>query len=185
MLSFYLLFLILLLFILYLYLTLQCKKRILREYFSEEESSLSSSNKFISNPVQYSNLLYKNLESGKLTKLMIQPKDVLREDCDEKCGAKECKIMYEQQRNLDACQKCHKNPRKCYRKSITGGNCEDCLEGEVQIQCNDVSNFGCVNPSNLSAKIGVDPYYVIKTTFTQGQNMNQECRFCNDFTDLI
>jgi hypothetical protein len=177
---FFLLLFLLLLFTLYLYLTLQQKERILREHFSEEESR-----SFVSNPIQYSNLLYKNLESGKLTKLRIQPKDVRREDCDEKCGAKECKIMYEQQRNLDACQKCHKNSRKCYRKSITGGNCEDCLEGEAQIQCNNVSNFGCVNPSNFSAKIGVDPYYVIKTTFTQGQNINQECRFCNDFTDLI
>ena len=169
--------------LLLLYIYLLSKKNYYETFNQEEETS--QSNLYISNPIQYSNLLYKNLESGKLTKLEIQEKDVRREDCDEKCGAKECQIMYEQKRNLDACNICHKNPRKCYRKSITGGNCEDCLEGEVQIKCNDVSNFGCVNPSNIYSKIGVDPYYVIKTTFTQGSNMNQECRFCNDFTDLI
>jgi hypothetical protein len=139
----------------------------------------------ISNPVQYWELLYQNIQRGILTKLQIQPKDVRRKDCDEKCGSKECKIMYEQQRNLDACRKCHTNPRKCYRKSITGGNCEDCLEGEKQIQCNDVSQFGCVNPANLSSKRGVDPYYVIKTTFLQSPHIDQQCFFCNDFTDLI
>jgi hypothetical protein len=145
---------------------------------TEEESK-------ISNPVAYLDRLLQNLTSGRLTKLQIQPKDVRRSDCDEKCGAKECQIMYEQKRNLEACRKCHQNPRKCYRKSITGGNCEDCLDGEKQVQCNHVSQFGCANPANLSSKDGVDPYYVIKTTFTQGQNINQECIFCNDLNDLI
>ncbi len=151
----------------------------MREEEEEEEKSK------ISNPVAYLHRLLQNLKSGRLTKLQIQPKDVRRSDCDEKCGSKECQIMYEMKRNLEACQKCHQNPRKCYRKSITGGNCEDCLDGEKQVQCNDVSQFGCVNPANLSSKNGVDPYYVIKTTFTQGQNINQECIFCNDLNDLI
>ncbi len=177
--NYFILTILVILFFIYIYFYQIIKKKYLIENYIQKNIS------YVSNPVEYSNLLYKNLESGKLTKLEIQEKDVRREDCDEKCGAKECQIMYEQKRNLDACNTCHKNPKKCYRKSITGGNCEDCLEGEVQIQCNDTSNFGCVNPSNLSSKIGVDPYYVIKTTFSQGNNINQECRFCNDFTDLI
>ncbi len=166
--------LLLLLFILYFHFS---KRGFFIEYFEKKE---------ISNPIEYSALLYKNLENGILTKLKLHDKDVRREDCDEKCGAKECKIMYERRRNLDECKKCHKSgSNKCYRKSITGGNCEDCLEGEKQIKCEDVSNFGCVNPQNFFSKIGVDPYYVIKTSFSQNGDISQECRFCNDFTDLI
>ncbi len=138
----------------------------------QEEESMN-----VSNPVQYKDLLLRNLERGKLTKLQIRDRDVRRTDCDEKCGEKECKIMYEQERNLKACQKCHKDPKKCYRKSISGGNCEDCLEGEAQMDCMSTAHFGCVNPHNLASKYGVNPYYVIKR--------DQECVFCNDFTDLI
>ncbi len=156
-----------------------------KEYFLNEEESINNI-KEISNPIQYKDLLFKNLERGVLTKMEIKPSNVQREDCNEKCGEKDCKIMYEQKRNLDACNACHRsNPKKCYKKSITGGNCEDCLDGEVQMKCNDVSNFGAPNPSDLFSKNGVDPYFVIKTTFSPNSDMSQECRFSNDLNDLI
>ncbi len=152
-----------------------------KEYFLNEEESI----KEISNPIQYKDLLLKNLERGILTKMKIKPTDVQREDCAEKCGEKDCKIMYEQKRNLDACNMCHKNKNKCYKKSISGGNCEDCLDDEVQMKCNDVSNFGALNPNDLFSKNGVDPYFVIKTTFSPNSDMSQECRFSYDLHDLI
>jgi hypothetical protein len=155
-----------------------------KEYFLNEEESINNI-KEISNPIQYKNLLLKNLERGILTKMKIKPTDVQREDCAEKCGEKDCKIMYEQKRNLDACNMCHKNKKKCYKKSISGGNCEDCLDDEVQMKCNDVSNFGALNPNDLFSKNGVDPYFVIKTTFSPNSNMSQECRFSYDLHDLI
>ncbi len=175
-------FFIFILFIIYIcinkYILYKNHKKV-REYFYNEEEE-------ISNPIQYKNLLFKNLERGVLTKMKIKPSDVQREDCDEKCGEKDCKIMYEQKRNLDACNICHvSNPKKCYKKSISGGNCEDCLDGEVQMKCNDVSNFGAPNPNDLFSKNGVDPYFVIKTTFSPNSDMSQECRFSYDLNDLI
>lgn len=168
---FYLIMIIL--FIIYIYIN----KQLYKETFLNEEE--------ISNPIQYKNLLLKNIENGVLTKIKIKPSDVQREDCPEKCGEKDCKIIFEQKRNLDTCNICHKNSKKCYKKSITGGNCEDCLEGDIQMKCNDVSNFGAPNPSDLFSKNGVDPYFVIKTTFSPNSDMSQECRFSSDLNDLI
>jgi hypothetical protein len=173
---FYLLFSILLLFSIYIFIN----KKIYKENFINDEE-----NKEISNPVQYKNLLIKNIENGVLTKMKIKSSDVQREDCPEKCGEKDCQIMFEQKRNLDDCNKCHKNSKKCYKKSITGGNCEDCLDREEQMKCNDVSNFGSLNPNDLFSKNGVDPYFVIKTSFSSNNDMSQECRFSYDLNDLI
>ncbi len=78
-----------------------------KEYFLNEEESINNI-KEISNPIQYKDLLFKNLERGVLTKMEIKPSNVQREDCKEKCGEKDCKIMYEQKRNLDACNACHR-----------------------------------------------------------------------------
>ncbi len=139
----------------------------------------------IDNPVNYSNRLYSNLENGRLTELMIQEEDVRRDDCDEKCGEKECTVMYEQKKNLDKCNQCHSNPKKCYRQSMTTGNCDDCLDDEVQINCNSVKNYGAPNPQSLFSENGVNPYYVIKTTFSQEQGMTQECVFSNNLVDLF
>ncbi len=149
----------------------------------------------ISNEVQYMNLLLDNLSKGILTEMKIRPKDVRREDCDEKCGAKDCKQMYEQQKNLNSCRTCQKDPKKCFHKTASGGLCDDCQEGELQLQCDSVignnltadqtNGFGCPNPNDLYARTGVDPYYVIKTTFGQNNNIEQSCIFCNDLTDLI
>lgn len=170
----YLFLILILLFNIYIFMNIYLYKE---TFLNEEEE--------ISNPVQYKNLLLKNIENGILTKMKIKPSNVQREDCPEKCGEKECKIMFEQKRNLDDCNKCHKNPKKCYKKSITGGNCEDCLDGELQMKCNDVSNFGAPNPNDLFSKNGVDPYFVIKTSFSQNNDMSQECRFSYDLNDLI
>ncbi len=180
---FILLISILILIVIYIYIN-KYKSNGKKEYFLNEEENINNI-KEISNPIQYKDLLFKNLEHGVLTKMKIKPSDVQREDCAEKCGEKECKIMFEQKRNLDACNMCHKNKNKCYKKSITGGNCEDCLDGEVQIKCNDVSNFGAPNPNDLFSKNGVDPYFVIKTTFSPNSDMSQECRFSYDLNDLI
>lgn len=172
---FYLLFSIIILFTIYIFIN----KYLYKEMFLNEEEE-----KEISNPIQYKNLLIKNLEDGILTKIKIKSNDVQRDDCPEKCGEKDCKIMFEQKRNLDDCNRCHKNSKKCYKKSITGGNCEDCLEGDIQIKCNDVSNFGAPNPNDLFSKNGVDPYFVIKTTFSPNSDMSQECIFSYDLHDL-
>ena len=173
---FYLLFSIILLFSIYIFIN----KNLYKETFLNEEEV-----KEISNPVQYKNVLLKNIENGILTKMKIKPSDVQREDCPEKCGEKDCKIMFEQKRNLDSCNLCHKNKNKCYKKSITGGNCEDCLEGDIQMKCNNIYNFGAQNPNDLFSKNGVDPYFVIKTTFSPNNDMNQECIFSYDLNDLI
>lgn len=170
---FYLFITIFLLFIIYIFIN----NKLYKETFINEEE--------ISNPIQYKNLLIKNIKRGILTKIKIKPDDVQREDCSEKCGEKDCQIMFTQKHNLDNCNTCHKNLKKCYKKSITGGNCEDCLDREMQIKCNDVSNFGAPNPSDLFSKNGVDPYFVIKTTFSPNSDMSQECRFSYDLNDLI
>ncbi len=80
--NYFVLTLLVILFFIYIYFYQIIKKKYLIENYIQKNIS------YVSNPVEYSNLLYKNLESGKLTKLEIQEKDVRREDCDEKCGAK-------------------------------------------------------------------------------------------------
>lgn len=203
-------FVIILLIGIYIWLnhTIYQKRSLMESYRSkiapEEEAQ-------ISNEVQYLNLLLGNLRKGTLTEMKIRPKDVRREDCDEKCGAKDCKQMYEQQKNLNSCRTCQKDPKKCFHKTQSGGLCDDCQEGETQLQCDSVmgdnltissqrsgrlqgvvnlsqdqkNGFGCPNPNDLYARTGVDPYYVIKTTFGQNNNIEQTCIFCNDLTDLI
>ncbi len=164
-----------------IYFLIKKYNNIYERFLYEEEENIKS----IYSPIEYKDLLLNNLEKGRLTKLKIRNVDIQRDDCDEKCGEKDCKIMYEQKRNLEECNKCHINPKKCYKKSISGGNCEDCLDSEVQMKCNDVSNFGAPNPYDLFSKNGVEPYFVIKTYFSKNNDISQDCRFSNDLTDLI
>lgn len=138
-----------------------------------------------SSPPALKELLLDRLSKGTLTEIQIPDKDVQREDCDEKCGSTQCTVMREQQRNLNACRECHKDFKKCFRPTVSGGNCEDCLEGESQIACNSVHHFGCMNPKDIYSYEGVDPYYMVKTTFSQDVGMNQECVFCHQREDLL
>lgn len=186
--------LIFMLFVIYLWLNIKIAQKGIDTYSNQIEGTQEEESK-ITNEVQYLNRLLNNLSKGVLTEMKIRPKDVRREDCDEKCGAKDCKQMYEQQKNLDSCRKCHKDPKKCFHKTQSGGLCDDCQDGETQLQCDSVigdnlsqdqkNGFGCPNPNDLYARTGVDPYYVIKTTFGQNNNIEQTCVFCNDLTDLI
>lgn len=129
------------------------------------------------NIVEWKNLLLGRLDRGTLTYLKIHPKDVQMEDCDEKCGSTECMVMRERQRNLDSCRTCHQDFKKCFRPMVSGGNCEDCLEGESQIRCVDTRYFGSTNPKDIYSYEGVDPYFMVRTTFSQDAGMSQECVF--------
>jgi hypothetical protein len=53
---------------------------------------------------------------------------------------------------------------KCFHKSIIGGNCDDCMEDEVPIDCYDTRHFGCTNPRDFNSYNGVSSYFVMSNS---------------------
>lgn len=136
-------------------------------------------------PLTGYNNLVNRLKKNILTKYKIRKNEIKYEDCFEKCDTQKCMQMIEQTKQYEKCFKCHKNKNKCYRKSIIGGNCDDCLEGEKQIKCNDIKNFGCLNYNNLYDTNGVKPYYVEAKYENPNSPYNSQCIFCFDLDNYV
>lgn len=131
------------------------------------------------------NKLINQLNNNILSKYIISKDKIKYDDCFEKCNAQKCVQMIEKNKQYNKCFKCHKNPNKCYRKSIIGGNCDDCLEGEKQIKCNDINNFGCYNYNNIYDNNGVKPYYVEAKYNNPNSPYDSQCIFCFDIPDYV
>jgi len=93
------------------------------------------------------------------------------------CDARECINMNERNKILDKCLKC-KAENKCFHKSIIGGNCDDCLENEIPMDCYHTSNFGCTNPRDFNSKQGTHSYFVLSNDDDVNSLYNKECLFC-------
>ena len=130
-------------------------------------------------------LLTKNLNQSVITIMKIPPEQIKKEDCSIKCDAQSCKIMEEMEKNLKKCVECHKNPKKCFRQSIIGGNCDDCLEGEEQIKCNDTRNYGCSPPHNIQSYDGTLPYFIQIPDENLNSPFDKKCVFCWEFNEYI
>jgi hypothetical protein len=99
------------------------------------------------------------------------------EDCYELCNAKECINMQERNKILNSCLKCSEE-KKCFHKSIIGGNCDDCAENETPINCYDTRHFGCTNPRDFNSYDGVHSYFVLSNDDNVNSLYNKECLFC-------
>lgn len=130
-------------------------------------------------------ILVRNLQMNTGTIIKIPMEQVETEDCDLKCDAENCKIMKEMKKNLTKCVECHKNPKKCFRKSIIGGNCDDCLPDEKQINCSDTREFGCAPPDNIQSYNGVLPYFINIPSSDLNSPYDKKCVFCWQFSDYI
>jgi len=130
-------------------------------------------------------LLTNNLNRNVVTVMKIPPEQIKTEDCALKCDAKSCNMMEEMKKNLTKCIECHKNPKKCFHKSIVGGNCDDCVEGEEQINCSDTRNYGCSPPHNIQSYDGTLPYYIQIPDDNLNSPFDKKCVFCWELNEYI
>jgi hypothetical protein len=137
------------------------------------------------NLVDLKNRLQNNLSKGVVTKLRIPMEYVKTEDCSAKCKSEDCIKMDRMTRDFENCIKCHENPKKCFRKSVIGGNCDDCLKDEKQIKCNDTNEFGCVPPHNINSYEGTKPYFIQLKSDNLNSPYDEQCIFCWQIKDYI
>ncbi len=134
---------------------------------------------------QWQKRLKKNLFNNVATLLTVPPNEIKTEDCSSKCDQKDCEIMEIMKKNLIKCIDCHKNPKKCFRKSIIGGNCDDCLPGEQQIDCKNTKEFGCVPPHNVYSYDGSLPYFIEVDDKNLNSPYDKKCVFCWQIHEYI
>ena len=129
----------------------------------------------------------KNNNKKELFRIGLAPNTkIYNEDCDLKCDNKNCKILNEMTKNLDKCLKCNATENKCFRKSIIGGNCDDCDKSiEDKLDCYNIFNFGCVPPDNLDSVNGVKPYYIQIPETNPNSPFNKKCVFCWNILDNL
>ncbi len=130
--------------------------------------------------------LVSNLGLSKVTILKIPPQlvETDTDTCDMKCGSAGCIQMKEMKKNLTKCIECHQKG-KCFHSSIIGGNCDDCLDGETPINCNDTRNFGCAPPHNIQSYDGSLPYFISVPSKELNSPFDQKCIFCWEFSEYI
>ena len=128
--------------------------------------------------LQYYNSIVNKLNNDVLLNYKLRQDIIRYDDCFDKCDTQKCYQLKERKKNFDNCNNCHTDPNKCFKKSIIGGNCNDCVAGEKQIQCNNTFNFGCTNNNNLNDKNGVSPYYVQAKYYSPNSPYNEQCIFC-------
>jgi hypothetical protein len=139
--------------------------------------------KIVSYP-EYSKIMVEN-EKKKLFKIgLYDETPIYTDDCFSKCDQQKCQIMYEKKKNLDKCLKCN-SEKKCFRKSIIGGNCNDCLKDEKQIDCYNINNFGCTNPDDLNSLRGTDPYFIQIPDNNNNSPFDKKCVFCWNIFDNL
>jgi hypothetical protein len=158
------------LFILFYYYSLWKENKIIQENFDLQ---------------QWKNTLKNNLLNSVATIMTVPPNEVRTEDCSLKCDAQNCQIMNIMKKNLTECIECHKNPKKCFRKSIIGGNCDDCLPNEQQINCKSTKEFGCTPPHNIYSYEGTLPYYIQVPDDNLNSPFDQKCIFCWQIHEYI
>jgi hypothetical protein len=132
----------------------------------------------------YQDIISSDKDHKNIYKPHIPLKEIKYEDCERQCNAKDCIIMREMKKTLDKCFKC-KAEGKCFKKTIIGGNCDDCMKGETPIDCLRTDNFGCTNPANFNSFNGSYPYYFELQDFSVTSPLDQKCVFCWQIEDQI
>lgn len=148
-----------------------------RENYENEPKKISLQN--------LRNLLTNNLMKGTITRMTI-PKEILEtEDCSSKCDYEDCIKMDRMKRNLKDCEVCQMDPKKCFRKSIIGGNCEDCMEGEEQMNCLSTDNFGCTSPADINSMEGAPPYFISVPDDNLNSPYDKKCIMCWQIKEYV
>jgi hypothetical protein len=127
-----------------------------------------------------------NLYKNTITIMKIPPELIESEEdvCDIKCDAQDCLTMKEMKKNLKKCNECTLH-KKCFRKSVIGGNCDDCQPGETPMNCSDTRNFGCAPPHNIQSYDGSLPYFISVLSDNLNSAFDSKCIFCWQFSDYI
>jgi len=128
----------------------------------------------------------KNLYKIKLDKNI----KMLRDDCYEKCNKQDCLLLDDKTKWLNKCVKCNLQDKKCFNKSIIGGNCDDCnIENiEDKLDCFSNENYGCPAPDNindLNINRGIMPYFIEVPDNNVNSPFNKKCVFCWNLMDNI
>ncbi len=166
--------LILLRLLFYFYLEIQ---PFVKEKYENEPKKISLQN--------LRRLLTNNLMKGTITRLTI-PQEILEvDDCSSKCDYEDCVKFDRMKRNLKDCEECHLNPKKCFRKSIIGGNCEDCMEGEEQMDCLSTDNFGCTSPADINSMNGAPPYFISVPDDNLNSPYDKKCIMCWQIKEYV
>ena len=134
---------------------------------------------------QYKDIIINNDEK-KIFKIGLS-KDIKleTENCYENCDEQNCIKLDEKKKILEKCLKCNSQKNKCFKKSIIGGNCEDCLMNEDKINCYNTNNFGCSNNNDINDNNGINPYYFQINDNNINSPYNKKCVFCwNIINDL-
>jgi hypothetical protein len=110
------------------------------------------------------------------------------DDCFLKCDYQKCIQFENKKKLLDKCLKCNNTKNKCFKKSIIGGNCDDCNIDNIKDKenCFQINNFGCPSPdniNNLDINSGVKPYYIEVPNNNLNTPYNKKCVFCWDLLD--
>jgi hypothetical protein len=135
--------------------------------------------------IEYQNLISNDNNHSKIYKPKIELKNLKYEDCERQCGNSDCLKMREKKKILDKCFKCQNEEGKCFKKSITGGSCDDCGEDSKKIDCLRTDNFGCTNPANFNDFNGSYPYYFELQDYDVNSPFDQKCVFCWQIQDEI
>ena len=124
-------------------------------------------------------LLMLNNNKEKLYKISLDNNiPIEREDCYDKCNKNDCIKMDDKISTLSKCLKCNEQKHKCFKKDILGGSCNDCNGEDEKINCYELQNFGCTDPSNLDSNIGINPYFIKVPDNSITSHYNKKCVFC-------
>jgi hypothetical protein len=139
---------------------------------------------------EYKKLMLNN-DKKNLYKVSLDKKiKIYKDECFDRCDKENCMILNERIKMMDKCIKCNVQNKKCFNKSIIGGNCDDCNIDNIEdkLDCLSIDNFGCPSPNNLNnLKIdrGVEPYYIEVPDNNVNSPYNKKCVFCWNIIDNL
>jgi hypothetical protein len=139
---------------------------------------------------EYSKIMVNN-NNNKLYKISLSNNmPIYTDDCFLKCSHEDCIKFENRKKLLDKCLKCNNEKNKCFKKSIIGGNCDNCNIKNIEDKedCYKIHNYGCPSPdniNNLSINRGVRPYYLEIPDNNVNSPFDKKCVFCWDLLDNL
>jgi hypothetical protein len=173
-----------------IFLTIFIILYLLNNLFIKNNKINNKNNKEYFDTEEYKKLMLNN-DKKKLYRIMLDKKiEILRDECYERCDKKKCILLDDKTKWLEKCLKCNIQDKKCFNKSIIGGNCDDCDVDNIdeKLDCLAIENYGCPNPNNLSdlsVNDGIKPYYIEVPDNNVNSPFNKKCVFCWNIMDNI
>ena len=161
---------------------------ITNENFKSNDGQNSENSSFSINKYKYTML---NNDKEKLYKISLNKNiEILRDECYDRCNREQCLILDDKIKWFEKCTKCNLQDKKCFNKSIIGGNCDDCNIDKIEdkINCSAIENYGCSHPNNLnnlSINSGTLPYYIEVPDNNINSPFNKKCVFCWNLMDNL